>query len=147
MAQSVLNISKKNKDEIITKIDNNNFFCLSNQECSRRDLFNFVLALGLAEGYPTELENKEGLIRNEKMENDRHLYNAVYFTEQLNEDSEKIEEILNDDKVFSLIEKYVETGFNKLRTVMKEDSENKFMQDLIKDMNGIYKDFQDEYLF
>lgn len=146
MAQSVLYTSKKVSDKTIPYLDEKKFFLLANKTCSRRDLFNFALALGISEGLPTELGAKESLIRNERMENERHLYNAVFFSEGLDADESRIDEILNDEAVFSLVEKYAETGFARINDAAHNKTAEVFTQELIKEMNEIYKDFKEEYL-
>lgn len=146
MAQSVLYTSKKVSEKMIPYLDEKKFFLLANKTCSRRDLFNFALALGISEGLPTELGTKESLIRNERMENERHLYNAVFFSEGLDADESRIDEILNDEAVFSLVEKYAETGFARINDAAHNKTAEAFAQELIKEMNEIYKDFKEEYL-
>lgn len=146
MAQSVLYTSKKVSDKTIPYLDEKNFFLLANKTCSRRELFNFALALGISEGLPTEMGAKVSLIRNERMENDRHLYNAVFFSEGIDADESRIDEILTDEEVFSLVEKYAETGFARISATAHNKTAEAFTQELIKEMNEIYKDFKEEYL-
>lgn len=146
MAQSVLYTSKRVSNKTIPYIDEKKYFLLANKTCSRKDLFNFALALGLSEGFPTVLEGKESLIRNERMENERHLYNAVFFSEGLEGEESRIDEIRNDEAVFSLVEQYAETGFARIDDAAHNKSEEMFMHELIKEINEIYKDFKEEYI-
>lgn len=146
MAQSVLYTSKYVSERVIPYLDEKKYFLLANKTCPRKDLFNFALALGLSEGFPTSLSGKESLIRNERIDNERHLYNAVFFSEGLDADETRIDEILNDEAVFSLVEQFAETGFTKINDVAHNKSEEMFTQELIKEMNEIYKDFKEEYL-
>lgn len=145
MAQRIIYTSKKTWTNTINPLDEKKYFLLSNQTCSRKDLFNFALALGITEGIPTEIEGKSDLFRNETIGNDRHLYNAVYFSEGLEEETDRIDEILSDEQVFPLVEKYAETGFLRIADALRNKSEHLFTQELIKEMNEIYKDFKEEY--
>lgn len=145
MAQRIIYTSKKVWEETIPALDQKKYFLLANQTCTRRELFNFALALGISEGIPTELQGKNDLFRNERIENDRHLYNAVYFSEELNGDTDRIDEILSDESVFPLVEQYAETGFARIADALRNKSEGMFTQELIKEMNEIYKDFKEDY--
>ena len=145
MAQSVLYTSKKVWEKIIPVLDQKRYFLLGNQSCSRRDLFNFALALGISEGIPSEVEGKKDFFRNERMEKERPLYDAVFFKEELNCDPDKIDEILNEDDVFTCVQKYAETGFNRIASAMRTVSDSSFTFELINEIDKIYKDFREEY--
>ena len=146
MAISVLNTGKKVNEELIPALDQRKYFLLANDSCSRRDLFNFALALGVSQRYPTALEGKKSLIRNERMDNEIPLYDAVYFEEGLNGDTNRIDYITDDEKVFALVEEYAETGFKCIADALRNKGQDVFMQELIKEMNEIYKDLKDEYI-
>lgn len=145
MAVRIIYVSKKVWDETIPTVDLKKYMLLGNQTCTRKDLFNFALALGVSSGYPTELKGKSDLFRNESVETDRHLYDAVYFSEELDGNVDRIDEILSDEVVFPLVEQYAETGFARIADALREKSEETLVQELIKEMNEIYKNFISEY--
>ena len=58
MAQLIVSTSKKVWNDLIPVLDQKKFFLLNNANCTRRELFNFALALGLNEGFTMELEGK-----------------------------------------------------------------------------------------
>ena len=147
MAQLIVSTSKKVWNDLIPVLDQKKFFLLNNANCTRRKLFNFALALGLNEGFTMELEGKNDLFRTERIENDRHLYSAVYFNEELDCNSDRIEEILHDEKVYPCVEQYAETGFSRISDALHNKSEEIFTEELIKEMNEIYKDFVEDNLF
>lgn len=147
MAQLIVSTSKKVWNELIPVLDHKKFFLLGNSNCTRRELFNFALALGVNEGYHTELNGKNDLFRTERIENDRQLYSAVYFNEELKCNSDRIEEILHDEKVYHCVEQYAETGFSRISDALRNKSEERFTEELIKEMNEIYMDFKEENLF
>lgn len=147
MAQLIVSTSKKVWKELIPALDQKKFFLLCNANCTRRELFNFALALGINEGFPTELDGKNDLFRTERIENDRQLYSAVYFNEELEGNSDRIEEILHDEKVYHCVEQYAETGFSRISDALRNKSEERFIEELIKEMNEIYMDFKEDNLF
>ena len=147
MAQLIVSTSKKVWKDLIPVLDQKKFFLLGNANCTRRELFNFALALGVNEGFPTELDGKNDLFRTERIENDRQLYNAVYFSEELESNPDRIEEILHDESVYPCVEQYAETGFSRILDALHNKSEERFTEELIKEMNEIYKDFKEDNLF
>lgn len=140
----VLNVDVKYYTELIPQLDNSDYFRLSNQNCQRKELFNFALALGYKRGYPTELEKRVSLIRREVLANDKYLYMSVFFKEFIEGELCNIDKITDEGEVFSIIENYVNTGFSVLKDYMKDykDEDVAFM--LIKEMDEIYKDFEDD---
>lgn len=95
-----LNIESRYKNGLIQELDNTDFFRLSNQNCPRKDLFNFALALGYKSGYPTTLDKRESFIRKEGIGNDKFLYDSICYTEKLAHEIENIDLIVDDNIVF-----------------------------------------------
>ena len=63
-----LNISAKNKNGILRKIDDEHFLGLD--ECTRLELYSFMVALGFERGYPSDFDGaKESLVREEYTKN------------------------------------------------------------------------------
>lgn len=145
MAQLVIYTSKRNWNEIIHALDESKYFLLDNQSCTRRELFDFALACGLQQGMRTPLDGKKDLFRNERIENFRQMYNAVYFADVIGDDTERIAEIMSDEAVFPIVEEYAETGFSVIRDAFGKMSEDAFTQQLIAEIQEIYQDFKDEY--
>lgn len=145
MALKIIYTSKKVKDDLIPKLDENKYFQLDNHSCSRKDLFNFALALGISAGFPSELQGKNDLFRNETIGTDRHLYNAVYFDQKLDGNENRIDEILSDENVFPIVEKYAESGFSRIADAHRNKNDYTFTLELIKEMNEIYNDFKEDY--
>ena len=141
----VLNVDVKNNNELIPQLDNSDYFQLSNQNCSRKELFNFALALGYKRGYPTELEKRVSLIRREVLANDKYLYMSVFFKESLEGDLNNIDKISDEGEVFSIVENYVNTGFSVLKDHMKDLKDEELMYLLIKEMDESYKDYLEDF--
>ena len=140
----VLNISSKYKTELVPQLDVNNYFQLSLSECSRRELFNFALALGYKRGYPSDMEKQTSFIRKEALGNDRYLYSSVFYKEVIANDLSKIDAIVDENAVFSVAEEYVNTGFSVLKDYMKEMSDENLMYKLLAEIDEIYKDFEED---
>lgn len=141
----VLNIDSKKKINLIPKLDNSDFFRLSNNNCYRKDLFNFGLALGYKRGYPTKLDKRESFIRAEGLDNDKFLYNSVFFKEKIDGNPEKIDKITDNTLIFDTIENYVNTGLDIIAEYMRDMTEENMMFKLIQEIDEAYKDFHEDF--
>ena len=91
-----LNISSKNKTGILRKIDDECYLGLD--ECTRLDLYSFMVALGFASGYASDFDGaKESLVREEYTKNNNicYAFSAIYF----NDNKDKVEDIADTDNV------------------------------------------------
>lgn len=147
MAQETINIDPSYKQTLIPKIDEQNYFCLTNHRESfpRRHFFNFLLGLGYHYHLQTPLEKKEALYRVENMIHEKSFYPAIYFAEVISADNDKIDEILNEDKVYSMIEEYANTGFTILQEYYGSLSSESLMYTLISEMDETYKEFVKDF--
>ncbi len=137
-----LNISLKNKNGILRKIDEESYLCLDKDKCTRLELFSFMVALGFERGYQSDLEGKkESLVREEYTKNNNMCYafSALYF----NDNKEKVEEIADTDKVFALADKYANTGFSVISDYMNEYSPYSLAMKLLSDMDVMYEKYKD----
>lgn len=136
-----LNISVKNKNGILKQIDSQDYLGL--EECSRLDLYSFMVALGYNCGYASEFDGpKDSLVREEyvKGNNITHAFSALYFCEN----KEHIEDIANTDKVYSLADKYANTGFSVISDYMKEYSQHALAMKLMAEMDEMYEKYKEE---
>ncbi len=139
-----LNISSKNKNGILQKLDDDRYFGLNINNCSRLDLFSFMVALGFEGGYPSEFDgSKESLVREEyaKTNNICYAFSALYF----NDNKEKVEEITDRDKVFALADRYANTGFSVMSDYINEYSPYALAMKLIADMDNMYEKYKDSF--
>lgn len=134
-----LNISNKNKAGILKQIDSQNYLGLF--DCSRLELYNFMVALGYRSGYATDFEgSKESFVRGEYVNNIKHAFSALYFEQ--NPDS--VEEVSDTDKVYSLADKYANTGFSVISDYMKECNEHTLTMKLMAEMDSMYEEIKSE---
>lgn len=147
MAQETINIDPIYKQTLLPKVDEQNYFCLTNHRDSfpRRQFFNFLLGLGYKNHVKTPLEKKEGLYRVENMKNEKSFYPAIYFAEVVAAQPEKIDEILNEDKVFNMIEEYANTGFSVLEDYYGSLNSEMLMLTLLDEMNTVYEEFAKDF--
>lgn len=135
-----LNISVKNKNGVLRKIEDEHYFGLD--ECTRLDLFSFMVALGYNSGYPSDFDGaKDSLVREEYTKNNNvcHLYSAIYF----HNNKDKVEEVTDTDKVFALADKYANTGFSVIEDYMNECSPNALAMKLLAEMDKMYEEYKD----
>lgn len=138
-----LNISVKNKKGVLDTIDRQNYFKLGNSDCARLDLYSFLVALGNHRGYASELEGtKDSFVREEyvKGANIRFAYSAIYFDSFSNAQSE-IEHITETDRIFPMMDKYANTGFQIISDYMQQHSEQALAYKLIAEMDTMYEQF------
>lgn len=137
-----LNISAKNKNGILKKIDEERYLGLD--DCTRLELYSFMVALGFSSGYPSDFDgSKESLVREEYTKNNNicYAFSALYF----HDNKDKVEEIADTEKVFALADKYANTGFSVMSDYIKEYSQNAFAMKLLADMDTMYEQYKDSF--
>lgn len=134
---SVLNISGDAK-KIIERIDKEKFLGLNNSETSRTDLFLFAMALGLETGIQMPLTNKESLTRSSYLIKEQALLYSAFINKI--EDKNDIEECTNKNKVFEMAEKYANTGFDLIKTMMDTKPEQTNMLEMIVELDEKYEE-------
>lgn len=135
---SVLNISGDAK-KVIERIDKEKFLGLDNSETSRTDLFLFAMALGLETGIQMPLTNKEGLTRSSYLIKEEALLYSAFIGKI--EDKDSIEECTHKNKVFEMAEKYANTGFDLIKTMMDTKSEHTNMLEMILELDNKYEEY------
>lgn len=147
MAQETINIDPIYKQTLLPKVDAQNYFCLTNHRDTfpRRQFFNFLLGLGYKNHVKTPLDKKEGLYRVENMRNEKSFYPAVYFAEVVMADPNRIDEILDEDKVYGIIEEYANTGFSVLEDYYGNLNSEQLMYTLLGEMNDVYNEFAKDF--
>lgn len=135
-----LNISVKNKNGILKKIDDEGYLGLN--ECTRLELYSFMVALGYVCGYPSDFDGaKDSLVREEYTRNNNicYAFSAIYF----NDNQDKVDEIADKDKVFALADKYANTGFSVMSDYINEYSQSALAKKLLIDMDMMYEKYKD----
>lgn len=143
--KSTINVSGECYDWIIGELDKNKFFLLSKDACSRIDLFNIALALGLRKGYPTKLTTSKGLIRTayDDVKAYLYLYKSVYFEKVILEEGRDIDIITDIDAVLELVEEYANTGFDELQQMKEAYSDSiLFMKKLLTLIDEMRLEYQ-----
>lgn len=138
-----LNISVKNKNGILKQIDSQDYLGLG--ECSRLELYSFMVALGYNSGYASDFDgSKDSLVREEyvKDNNITHAFSALYFCEN----KEHVEDIASTDKVYPIADKYANTGFSVISDYMKEYSQHSLAMKLIQEMDEMYENIKEDLL-
>ena len=137
-----INIARKYNNELIPQLDRTNYFKLGKAECMRGELFNFALALGYNRNYQTQAEGKESFFRTENIGNDRYIYASVYFQKNLENKTDNIDEIVDDDLIFKNAEDYANTGFSIIKDFVGKYSEEDLLFELIGDMDQMYEQYE-----
>ena len=135
-----LNISSKNKNGILKKIDDEHYLGLD--DCTRLELYSFMVALGFASGYPSDFDGaKDSLVREEYTKNSNicYAFSALFY----NDNKDKVEEIANTEKVFALADKYANTGFSVMTDYINEYSQNALAMKLLTEMDVMYEKYKD----
>ncbi len=137
-----LNISVKNKNGILSKIDDERYLGLD--DCTRLELYSFMVALGFERGYPSDFDGaKDSLVREEYTKNNNicYAFSAIYF----NDNKDKVEEIADTDKVFALADKYANTGFSVMSDYINDYGQNTLAMKLVADMDIMYEQYKDSF--
>ncbi len=134
-----INTSQKVIEKLIPTLDSSGYFLLGKSDLSRLELFDFAFALGCNRGYPTKVEGKKSLIRQEGIGNEKYLYMSVYFKEKVKGDDSKIDQITEDSNIYVLAEEFAETGFSVINDTMKNSSAETFCLSLLTEMEEMYE--------
>lgn len=139
--KKTINVNKEHLNGIIKELDDKQWFCLGKTDASRTELFNFALALGVKEGYPTPLLANEGLIRSEYIENFMYIYQGLFYNQKIISNPDEIDHIADPDAVLNLAEEFANTGFYRLKELKEEfpDQEH-FMAKLLNEISRIQID-------
>lgn len=144
-----INITASNNKGIVKNIDRTEYFRLGKSHIARLDLYNFAMALGYQQGYPTELsEKKESFVREEYVEknNCRYIYGSLYFSEHVNKGhKEDLENLTSTECTFSLADEYANTGFSVLSDYMKNKSEETLMWELLRETDEMYEQYEKDF--
>lgn len=140
--RETINVLDSNIKQVVARLDASRFFGLHNSATTRKDLFNFLAALGVERGYPKDFTSKKSsFVRTEQIENNncRYAYSSLYYEDFISDDpSSKIDMITNDNEILDLVEKYANTGFDVIREYMDNSTEEIMMFDLISKMDAWY---------
>lgn len=141
-----VNISKDFNENLVNQqIDAKNFMQLGKNSCQRKDLFFFAAALGYHRGTPTPFEGaRESFVRTETFErNTQLLYGSLLYDYKIKAEPETIDEIVNDDAIYNIIEQYANKGFKILEEVINSGTtETTFMNELIEELRQLNEDFK-----
>ena len=148
MARVALNIAKVYDDGFIEDIEKTKYFQLHKNATTRTDLYCFAIALAEMEGKePTPISTigaGKSIVRTEFLNNVEPLLSCLYYDKILKEHSEHIDDICNRDEVYSLAEKYANTGFGILKEWTEHLDEETLFYKLIGYMDKRYEDIKDE---
>lgn len=120
--KTTIDIEKKLHETLFEKLDRTKYFDLNNPSLQRLDLFQFALALGIDKGERTPLKNRFGLVRTESVDKAMPFFRSVYFQEFLKFDTEKVDSIVEMDEGFYVVEEFANTGFNEIKKIMQEET-------------------------
>lgn len=145
MAKAILNISKAYENGFIAGFEKTKFFLLNKNATTRSDLYNFAISIAkMEEKGPTDIQSPTSFVRAEYLGNYEPLFSALYFDEVLKENTDKIDDICNRDEVYTLAEKYANTGFGILKEWTEAEDEEATMYKLISFMDKKYQEIKDE---
>jgi len=121
MSKIALNIAKAYDNGFIADIEKSKYFQLHKNAATRADLYSFAIAIAKMEGKePSAPQTVDSFVRTEYLANYEALLSCLYFDEYLKDNTDHIDDICNRDNVYSLAEKYANSGFG----VLKEWNEN-----------------------
>ena len=148
MARVALNIAKVYDDGFIEDIEKTKYFQLHKNATTRTDLYCFAIALAEMEGKePTPISTigaGKSIVRTEFLTNVEPLLSCLFYDKILKEHPLQIDDICNRDEVYSLAEKYANTGFGILKEWTEHLDEETLFYKLIGYMDKRYEDIKDE---
>ncbi len=147
MARLTLNISKEYNEKLIGQvIDAKNYMQLGVSSCNRKELLFFAAALGYKSGEPLPFHSaKVSFARTENFNiNLPLLYGSLYYEHYVASGKCSIEDVVNEDNIYNLLEEYANKGLSILDEELKLGTPDQtLMNDLIGEMKETYEDFID----
>ena len=112
---------------------------------TRADLFSFAIAIAKMEDKePTDIQTVNSFVRTEYLGNYEALLSALYYEDNLKDNTDQIDDICNRDEVYALAEKYANTGFGILKDWNEHLDEETLFYKLIGWMDNLYQEIKDE---
>ena len=146
MARLTVNISKVHNEKLVNEcIDAKNYMQLGVGSCARKELFFFAAALGYAKGVPVPFNTaRESFARTEGFDfSTPFLYGALFYDNKVRNKEAEIEEIVDEDKVYGLIEQYANKGFEIIQGELDHSTPDiSFMNDLLGELDEMFKDIK-----
>ena len=147
MARLTLNVAKEYNENLIGQvIDVKNYMQLGKDSCNRKELLFFAAALGYKSGEPLPFKSaKVSFARTENFNiNLPLLYGSLYYEHKVAQGEGTIEEIVDEDNVYNLLEEFANKGFSMLDDEIQMGTPDQtLMNDLIGEMKDTYEDFID----
>lgn len=128
--------------KVIDKIDELDYLGLGKQSASRSELFLFAMSLGV-DTYPTRLDSVIGLILEKSFSAQmQSLLYALFIDKKTNQDM--LDLITDKEQVYSLAQKYANTGFEILEDYMQKGKDVEVVWSLIDEIDKQYAAFNKE---
>ena len=146
--KDILYINDSADKDIVKPIDEKQFFELHFPATSRRDLFNFAVALGYKEGVPADFQGKRNtFVRTSYYEDTNllYLFAAIYFRDIIKSDLSKIDQICDENNYLELAEKYANSGFALLNNLFQTYPSDALLFKLIGTIDQDYKQFKTDF--
>lgn len=147
MARLTLSIAKDYNENLVGRIiDVKNYMQLGVSSCNRKDLLFFAAALGYNSGEPLPFKSaKTSFARTENFNiNIPLLYGSLYYEHVVAPGNGSIEDVVNEDIVYNLLEEYANKGFSILEEEINSGTPDQtLMNDLIGQMKNTFEDFKD----
>ena len=145
MAKVILNVAKAYDNGFISDIEKNKYFQLQKGATTRAELFSFAIAIAkMEQKEPSVPQSINTFVRVEYLNNFDALFSALYFDEKLKNNTEAIDDICNRDDVYTLAEKFANSGFGVLEDWFKNIDEETLMYKLISYMDNRYQDIKED---
>lgn len=93
---------------------------------------------------PTDIQTVNSFVRTEYLGNYEALLSALYYEDNLKDNTDQIDDICNRDEVYALAEKYANTGFGILKNWNEHLDEETLFYKLIGWMDNRYQEIKDE---
>jgi len=136
MSKKTLFLHYDKKKNIKEKVDQADYLGMS--QVSRLELF--LLAMAIGKKSPTEVQNKDSLVRGEYVHKD---LDALPFIISLsigsNQKEEDIDDLLNDENLFSYAEQCANTGFQVIEDEIEHYNPDDTELEKIIELNDIYE--------
>lgn len=135
-----LNYSTK-ANQLIVKVDEENFMGLGIKSITRSDLFLFAMSLGVESKSPTEVKKPYtgGLVLDKSINGKTKACMYAQFIYLLKDPENELDAIAKKNEVYKTAEQYANTGFEFIADYLEKNKPEELVLDLISELDGQYE--------
>lgn len=136
-------------NQLIEKLDDENYMGLGTKSITRSALFLFAMALGVETKSPTELKNKYsgGLVLDKSIDGKTQASMYANFITSLKDPENELDSVASKADVYKMAEQYANTGFEIIADYVENKKPDDLVWDLFLELDKQYEDIKKPVIY